>query len=632
MRRQRLDAVCETGVTGLVVAILVFGPLATGAVRPLEFLILQGLTILALLLWLFRIWLNSGLRLLWPPVCWAVTGFVGYAAGCYSFADIEYAARQELIRILIYAILFFLVLNNIYRQESIHFVSWILVFLGMGVSIYAIYQFATGSNQVWHFLRPANYAGRGSGTYVCPNHLAGFLEMIVPLGLSYGLIGRIPHLLRVFVVYASLVIVSGICITFSRGGWLAAGLSLVTLLLCLIRKRDYRLPAFLLLGLLVAGVAAFYTRADRAQKRVDKMLSGDSPETAQSRIWLWKPALAMWRDNFWWGAGPAHFDHRFPAYRPAEIQARPGYAHNDYLNLLTDYGIVGTGMTFAALLLLCAGILKSWKSVHREQRDLAPPRSNRSAFILGGSTGLLAVFIHSFFDFNMHIPANAILAVTLMALLSAHLRFTSERYWVTPGLLGRVCTTVVALSVVGYLVHQAWRRAQEHIWLERATREKYHTPARMGALQRAAAIEPTNFETTYKVGEALRQQGWRGHPGYEKLLTKAIEWFERGTRLNPYDPYNYMRIGMCLDQLGRPVEATPYFEEAVRRDPNNYYVLAHQGWHFMRVGDYLEARKWFERSVELQHAWKNPIASSYLGIIDRKLKESASQDRSAPMP
>src|SRR5436190_13816403 len=163
MTRQRLDNWCQKGILFLVVAILVFGPLATGAVRPLEFLIIQGLTISVVLLWLLRLWLNAGQRLLWPPICWPVIAFVFYAIIRYQHANIEYVARQELIRILVYAFLFFVILNNLARQESVQILSCVLIFLGMAISMYAVYQFATAAEYVWHFIKPAGYRNRGAG-------------------------------------------------------------------------------------------------------------------------------------------------------------------------------------------------------------------------------------------------------------------------------------------------------------------------------------------------------------------------------------------------------------------------------------------------------------------------------------
>src|SRR5258706_7973124 len=107
MERERLDRWCEWGILGLVLGILVFGPLATGAVRPLDFLIIQGLTLGVLALWVARLWINPRPRLLWPPICWAVLAFAAYAVARYRFADLEIVARQEMIRVLIYTFLFF---------------------------------------------------------------------------------------------------------------------------------------------------------------------------------------------------------------------------------------------------------------------------------------------------------------------------------------------------------------------------------------------------------------------------------------------------------------------------------------------------------------------------------------------
>src|SRR2546425_1005898 len=411
--RERLDIWCEKGILVLVLAILVFGPLATGAVRPLEFLIIQGLTMGAVLLWMLRCWLNAGHRLLWPPICWSVMVFVIYAIIRYQQADLEYVARQELIRILVYAFLFFVILNNLVRQETTQLVSCVLIFLGMAIAMYAIYQFATNSEHVWHFIRPEGYRKRGSGTYICPNHLAGFLEMLLPVGLAYTLTGRVGHLLRVFLGYSTFVLLAGIGVSLSRGGWLATLVALLLFFTVLIRRSQYRIPALIITVLFVSAVAFSYSKADRARKRLENTFTLNSQDTVWTRFCLWKPTLQMWKDHPWFGLGPAHYDDCFPAYRPAEIQARPGYAHNDYLQTLAEWGLVGTGLIAASWALLYVGILKTWRFVCRESNGLGPKLGNRAAFVYGAAIGLSAILIHSFADFNMHIPANAILAITL---------------------------------------------------------------------------------------------------------------------------------------------------------------------------------------------------------------------------
>ena len=151
------------------------------------------------------------------------------------------------------------------------------------------------------------------------------------------------------------------------------------------------------------------------------------------------------------------------------MQLRPGWAHNDYLNALAEWGVVGTGLVASAWVLLGLGVLKTWPCVRGKPRDLGEERnSNKFAFVLGASLGLAAILAHSVVDFNMHIPANAILAIALMALLSSHLRFATERYWVTVNHWGKAFASAVVLAGVGYLGQQGWRHAAEYVWLQRA--------------------------------------------------------------------------------------------------------------------------------------------------------------------
>src|SRR5262249_41902363 len=155
-------------------------------------------------------------------VCWSVWAFVLYGIVRYTQADIEYLARQELIRVLVYGALFFIVLNHLYRQETSQMVVFTLLALRTLISLYAMYQFLSHSEYVWHLLKPKDYMHRGSGTYICPNHLAGFLEMLLPLGLAFIFLARLNAVTKVVLGYATLMILAAIGFTISRGGWIAS--------------------------------------------------------------------------------------------------------------------------------------------------------------------------------------------------------------------------------------------------------------------------------------------------------------------------------------------------------------------------------------------------------------------------
>jgi len=318
--------------------------------------------------------------------------------------------------------------------------------------------------------------------------------------------------------------------------------------------------------------------------------------------------------------GPAHFDYRFPQYRPTDtpMQADPVRVHNDYLNTLVDWGLAGGAIVASAWVLFFTGVFRSWKFVQRAQHDFAAKRSNNASFVMGGWLGLMAILLHSWVDFNMHIPSNAILAVTLMALVSGYFRFSTESYWHTVRGPLRILVSVALVSGLVYLGTQSWRQSAQCYWQGRAEAAPAYSDEQIAAFQRAFAVDEKDFETAYRIGECFRMRSWQGGEGYQALAEKAIEWFRKGLALNPYGCYDFLRWGMCLDWLGQHDEALVCFEKALALDPNSYYVQDLLGWHYAQVEDWLTARQWFQKSLGLLYA-KNTIALSYLKIVEEKI-------------
>jgi O-antigen ligase len=624
MNRETLDRVCEQGILLFVLGILVFGPLAMGAVDEWAFLVIQGMTLAVMLLWAVRIWLGPKTRLFWPPISWVVLAFVVYAIGRYLTADIEFVARQEMIQVLLFTFLFFAIVNNLRRQESTQVISFTLIFLAAAISGYAVYQYLTRTNHVWIYLSP--YTGRASGTYISPNNLAGFLEMLLPLAVAYALAGRVKPLLRALLIYAAAGLMAGLAVTFSRGGWVAAAAALLVLFSVLARHRNHRWLALGLLLVLLSGGTIFAMKYSATASN-DQEPPSDAKKAIQ-RDWttrrdMWHAALQMWQDHFWWGVGPAHYDYRFRQYRPESMQLRPDRAHNDYLNLLADWGAVGGVIVLAGMVTFGAGLRKTDKYVRPPENDFSSGMGNRFAFFLGASTGLLALAVHSLVDFNLHIPANAILGVTLLALLSSHLRFATERHGLAAGFRVKTLITFTLVLGIGYLGYQEWRQGREQLWLARADQLPEFSSARTAVLMKAFEAEPMDFETAYDIGEGYRLQSFKGGQNYQDLAGTAMEWYGRSQKLDRYDGYNYLRYGMCLDWLGRFTEAGPYFNRAEAFDPNGFYTVANIGWHYVQVEDYAAARAWLARSMQL-HWQDNVIGRSYLEICQRKLVENAS--------
>jgi O-antigen ligase len=614
VNRERIDRFCEWAIMGLVLAILVFGPLAFGAVRASEFVVLQWLLVATVAVWLIRLWVGPKYRFLMPPSAWAVLPFVAYAVWRYRVADVEYIARQEFIQVVMAAVIFLIIVNNLYGQSELRILTSSLVILGMLVAMYGIYQWLTGGQKVWGLMRPG-YEGRGSGSFVCPNHLAGFLEMICPLAITFMVLRGFGAVARICFAYAAFVMLVGIATTESRGGWVAIGTALAVLAAVLIRKQNYRWTALALL--LVLGVTGAWLYPRSLEQRMPHVIS--YPEAGDVRVRIWESARKMWLDHPWTGVGPAHFDYRYRNYRPAywAVQERPGYAHNDYWNTLADWGALGLILILVPVVTAGAGLFFSWRYL---QRGGETP-GNRVAVVLGCAIGLLAILVHSFFDFNMHIPANAFLAAALLAIMAAHWRFASQRFWLTARWPARVSATLILLGAIYYLGTQTLRHTREARALHTADKARPASSARVAALKEAFAAEPRNSETAYLVGEDLRLRSSIGGDDYQALALEAVDWFKRAIELNRWDPAPCLRAGMALDWIDRHAEARAYFQRALELDPNHARTIAMMGWHFFQMDDFAEARRWFNRSLEIEGAHINPFAATYANLTDKMLAE-----------
>ena len=633
MDRETLDGWCERGIQALILAILILGPLAFGAVDPVPFVAIEALTVGVLLLWAARFWINPRLRLLWPPACWAVLAFTVYTIVRYFNSEIEYVARGELIHVLVYASLFFAIVNNAHRQDATQVIVCALVCLAMTISGYALYQYLSGTTRVWHLYN--TYPHRGTGTYINPNHLGGFLEMVLPLALAFTLVSRFKAVSRILLGYAALVILAGIAVTNSRGSWLSTAGTVLLFFVLMAFNRAHRVPALALLILIVGGCVLLLPKSRMIHNRAQVVVNGKLDD--DKRFDLWRSAISVWRENIWWGGGPAHYNERFRAYRPRDVQAQPDHAHNDYLDALADYGIAGAIIIAAALALVFAGVVATWRKVRPAARDIGQKvGSNKYAFIFGASLGLLAIMLHSVVDFNLHIPANAILAVALMALLTGYLRFSTDRFWFRIRRWQRIPTSLLAAILCYFLLEQGLLQYREHFWLARAEGAPAFSTQQINYLKHAFSVEPKNGDTAVQIGEALRRQAQEGGFHYEdaaateytSLTREAMEWFARSAKLNPLDNHPWLGYGWCLDWLDRHSEAENYFWKAERLDPNSYFNMFKIGLHYMERGDYSAARPWFERSRRIE---EGPIktAAPYLQIANTRLLEAATNDIAA---
>jgi O-antigen ligase len=130
-----------------------------------------------------------------------------------------------------------------------------------------------------------------------------------------------------------------------------------------------------------------------------------------SRLDFWRDSLPIIKDHPL-GIGLRNYEKVFPVYNVSMLaDRRLEYAHNDYLQLLIEAGWIGFTVVFIGFLIFM------WKSAYRI-KHMNPHKDPMRFFLAAGAfSGLTSLAFHSFFDFNLQIPANCVYFVTLMAIL-----------------------------------------------------------------------------------------------------------------------------------------------------------------------------------------------------------------------
>ena len=564
----------------------------------------------AAVLWMLRTWVESSHRFLLPPVTWAIAAFFGYAAWRCHGARVPYWALQEVFLVAVCVIAFFTSLHNLHRQETSGWVVGGLLTVGLLASAYAIVQCTQNSQRILWETQPLVYYKRYGATFVNPNHLAAFLVMLVPLALAQAFLGRGNPVQRIVAGYAALMMLGGIAVTMSRGGWIGAAAAVAIFSLWLLRRPQYRIPVAVLMAVVGIGAAVFLVQSEKARARVDALTESGRKDSGLFRAWIWKPAFRMWSDHRLLGVGPGQFDSRFPAYRTPTTPLSPKHVHNEYLELLVEYGAVGTGIAALGMAAFGYGLLRTSRHVERGSSDLGVKQSNRTAFFAGGVAGLGGLAIHCIFDFNLHIPAIAVTAAILSGILVSNTRFATERFWIRPHLLLRLTATAALAGMLWWMVPLGISAAQEDFHLKRAERRPTVDAAFFEDLGRATALAPGNPLTAHWYGEEKRRLSWQGMPGWEAQAQEALRWLESSARLDPFNARTRVSMGLCHQWLGDLAAASAEFERALQLGPNDVPVLNALAWNLIVRGETARARTVVEESLAL-NPWDNWEARSY---------------------
>jgi O-antigen ligase len=263
-----------------------------------------------------------------------------------------------------------------------------------------------------------------AGSFVNRNHFAGCMEMLLPVACVAAYQRRRRpwlHLLPWAAVPA--LGVAAVLLSASRGGGAALSteaLAAILILLYLERKRTriatprrtHRRP-FYWIGALTVGLV-LVVGTQTLQSRLHNL--DQSGLDAGTRAQLNRSSWAMFQARPWTGWGLGTWADVYPVFARFNDGNVYLFAHNDYLQVLAETGMVGVCLVAAFWVIWLAaflGRLRRWPPELVHSPGGAPAAIPLAVACALGCTGLL---VHSFVDFNLHIPANLLLFFTLAAL------------------------------------------------------------------------------------------------------------------------------------------------------------------------------------------------------------------------
>lgn len=409
-------------------AILVWGPLPLGSNRDWSTCLLAGL-LLAGLLWasillpLRHIRVTTALRKAWPALAALVATQLWVATQlALGISVAPESTRLALLMGTALVAAFVLILLLVDSRERILTTAGVMIACGVFQAFFASVMMMS---DLEHFalLDKTFDRGSASGTFINRNHLAGFLEMnlAIGIGMLVAQLHRHPAdtwrefmrrtidtmLSRKFRLRLYLAImVVGLVLTRSRMGNSAffASLLLCGVMGMVLQQRVTRNAVIFFISLLLVDmyIVGNWFGVDEVVER----LRNTSLE-AEKRDEVAIDTLVMWQDHFWAGTGADTFFQAYVAggyMSPNSLYYR--HAHNDYLE-------IGTGFGFIGFALLGTAVLTSlWQSLLAQRRRRS---SIHQGLAFASTMGVTSILIHSFADFNLHVPINSLWFVVLLA-------------------------------------------------------------------------------------------------------------------------------------------------------------------------------------------------------------------------
>jgi O-antigen ligase len=387
-------------VRGGICALIAFSVLSFGAVQVWSQSILEAGAALLFLYWAVVVCRSAGAKIQWNVLNGPLLGLIGIGLLQLLFHGTAYPflTRLQLLKLAAYFIILFLSAQAFRSRGDLSMLAWGIVLFCFGVSLFAIIQHFT-AGQTIYWLEPVN-GSEPYGPYVNRNHFAGFVELTLPVGLALmafrGLRREVLPLMTLFTI----VPVGALVLSGSRGGLLGFAFEIGILGWMMWKRRALRNSRVMVVGA-VAIVALFFVAWLGASRIVQRLSTLKSPDaTFGRRISMARSTAHIFFDHPLKGCGLGTLVAVYPRYETSYDGRIVDHAHNDYVETLAETGLLGG---------LC-GVVFLWLLYREARKNFAAEQGHFSlALHAGAIMAVGGLLLHSLVDFNLQLPANALL-------------------------------------------------------------------------------------------------------------------------------------------------------------------------------------------------------------------------------
>ncbi|MDQ6968824.1 MAG: O-antigen ligase family protein [Mariprofundaceae bacterium] len=357
-----------------------------------------------------------------------------HASALYAQMQVEYGtisldteATHYQFQTAVYLFTFFcLTLYLIDSRQKLRWLVYTVLASALAQALYGSFMILNGMEYSFFISKAAlhSHIGSATGTFTNRDHLAGYLEMALALGVGYMLtmlsgskasqnwkqrIRNITELLLGPKARLRLVLILlclGLVLTHSRGGNLAffSSLGIAGVIFLLLAREKPRATIVFLSSLIVLDIIIIgsWVGLSKVMTRLEK-----TSMLTEQRDDAYLATYPMIQDYVISGVGAGNYFSTFPMYKTPQLAGYWNHAHNDYLEIMAEQGVIGFS-------LLAGVVLWSMWIAMKVFRELS------STFALGMSfaslMGTIAILIHSAVDFNLQILANSSTFMVILAI------------------------------------------------------------------------------------------------------------------------------------------------------------------------------------------------------------------------